>query len=51
MVVVYVFAGVVSLIGVTVWIGLLIWAAKRDGDEQERHERDAHDRDRTDGRG
>lgn len=34
MVVVYVFAGVVSLVGVTVWIGLLIWAAKGDGEVQ-----------------
>ena len=25
------FGGVVSLVGVTVWIGLLIWAAKGDG--------------------
>jgi hypothetical protein len=46
MVVVYVFAGIVSLIGAAVWIGLLIWAAKGDGEVQEQHERDAHDGDR-----
>lgn len=40
MVVVYVFAGVVSLIGAAVWIGLLIWAAKGDGREQQQHEED-----------
>ena len=42
-VVVYVFAAVVSLIGAAVWIGLLIWAAKGDGEVQEQHERDARD--------
>jgi hypothetical protein len=38
------FAGIVGLIGVTVWIGLLIWAAKGDGRVQQEHDRDAqHD--------
>ena len=40
-VVVYVFAAVVSLVGAAVWIGLLIWAAKGDGEVQKEHERDA----------
>lgn len=41
MVVVFVFSAIVSLIGVTIWIGLLIWAAKGDGKVQEEHEREA----------
>jgi len=40
---VYLFAGVVSLIGAAVWIGLLIWAARGDGKTQKEHERDAAD--------
>ena len=35
------FGGVVSLIGVTIWLGLLIWAAKGDGRVQREHEEDA----------
>lgn len=38
-VVVFVFATVISLVGAAVWIGLLIWAAKADGREQQ-HEQD-----------
>jgi hypothetical protein len=36
--VVFIVAAVVSVIGAAVWIGLLIWAAKGDGDEQRQHE-------------
>ena len=39
-VIVFVFATVISLIGAAVWIGLLIWAAKADGQEQQQHEQD-----------
>jgi hypothetical protein len=37
---VLVVSGVVSLLGVVVWIGLLLWAAREDGrDQQERDRR------------
>ena len=39
--VVVLFGGVVSLLGVAVWLGLLIWAAKGDGRVQREHDRDA----------
>jgi hypothetical protein len=32
-------ASVVSVVGVAVWIGLLIWAAKGDGRVQAEHDR------------
>lgn len=35
------FGAVVSLLGVAVWLGLLIWAAKGDGRVQWEHDRDA----------
>lgn len=47
-VVVFIFAGVVSLVGAAVWIGLLIWAAKGDGEVQKEHDRDAQGRDQSD---
>jgi hypothetical protein len=37
--IVIVVASVVSLLGVAVWIGMLIWAAKRDGRVQQEHDR------------
>jgi hypothetical protein len=37
--IVVLFAAIVSLLGVGVWLGLLIWAAKRDGRTQREHER------------
>jgi hypothetical protein len=46
MTVVVVFAAIVSLLGVVVWLGLLIWAAKRDGRVQREHDRDAQRSDR-----
>lgn len=41
MVALSVVAGVVSLVGAAVWIGLLLWAAKGDGEAQKEHDRDA----------
>jgi hypothetical protein len=45
--VVVVFAVVVSVLGVAVWLGLLIWAAMRDGRTQREHEQDLGHDDRT----
>lgn len=39
--VVVLLGAVVSLLGVTAWIGLLIWAAKGDGRVQREHDRNA----------
>lgn len=33
--------GILSLIGMAVWIGLLVWAARVDGRVQREHETDA----------
>jgi hypothetical protein len=40
MTVVILVASIVSLLGVLVWLGLLIWAAKADGRVQREHDRD-----------
>jgi hypothetical protein len=41
MTVVVLFGAVVSLLGVLVWLGLLIWAARGDGRTQREHDQDA----------
>jgi hypothetical protein len=33
-------SAVVGLLGVVVWIALLVWAAREDGRDQERRDRD-----------
>ena len=37
-------ASIVSLAGVVIWIGLLLWAARDDGRIQRQHEREARRR-------
>lgn len=37
-VIVILVASVVSLLGVVVWLGMLIWAARRDGRVQREHD-------------
>jgi hypothetical protein len=36
-------AGILGLLGVAVWLGLLIWAAKSDGRIQREHDRERRD--------
>ena len=35
-------SAVIGLLGVVVWIALLLWAAREDGRDQERRDRDLH---------
>jgi hypothetical protein len=35
----YLVAGIVSVLGILVWIGLLLWAAREDGRDQARRDR------------
>jgi hypothetical protein len=39
--VVVLFGAIIGLLGVVVWLGLLIWAAKGDGRTQREHDQDA----------